>query len=120
MPSGLELFPDGFRVRRIGLTVKLPAQQFHLLQTLYKARNRFVTRGHLIYDLWVNRDQEEPQQALNQISVIASLLRKKVAPLGVTIYRERGSGYQLRIDPSKRGFSATTVEPESCYGQKAT
>lgn len=79
-----------------GRFVTLPRREADILEFLYGKRGRFVSKDAVFAAVY-SRDDDHIEGPLVVESHI-SKLKKKIAPLGLTIRSERFRGYQLILE----------------------
>lgn len=91
----LELETGMLFCEKTGLSVRLGAKEYHLLECLFAHRGHIVPREQIALKLWGYDSQAE----YNNVEVYVSFTRKKMAFVGsgVTIKSVRGLGYELQV-----------------------
>lgn len=87
-------------VMRNGIVVKLPPQQAEILFVLRKHQPEGASFERIAAALWGKGDW--PDSAVNGIHVRTTMLRKMIAPLGLSIEGVRGWGFRLKVDGEGR------------------
>lgn len=83
---------DGLSFRMNGQEVRFSGQEAIVFETLAKAKGRWVSRDHLLAELY---PREEPDGAAGVLKTVAAGIRRKVKPLGVTVKGDRNANYRL-------------------------
>jgi DNA-binding response OmpR family regulator len=94
---------------REGLTVALSPHMFRiaLCLTVAASQGMSLSTDDMIEVLYGDHDDGGPETADNVVSVNVCRLRKRLAPLGMTIQRQRDHYYTMLIEPSVARFRIT-------------
>ena len=96
---GIDLDVRAQHVRYGRRAVHLSPSQTVLLATLIAGRGQLVTHDRLMFALWGNRLEGEPDHAMGIVKCYATHLRAKLAPIHapVAIRSVWGKGYVLEL-----------------------
>jgi len=85
----------GFIVAGGGVT-RLTEGEFNLFLMLWQKKPRLVTREQLMAEAyWLRSDMDEPE--IKIIDVLVCKIRRKLAPLGLSIDTVWGRGYRILL-----------------------
>jgi DNA-binding response OmpR family regulator len=91
----LVINPDERCVMRLGHVLHLPEMPWRLFKALSRQPS-FLPQDRLFFAIWGGAE-EEPEGVAGTLKVMVATLRRKLAPLGIAIISQYGTGYRLEL-----------------------
>ena len=92
-----------------GVTMFLPIHEYRIFRELLTRVGHNVTRGRLHDALYWDRQDSDDYPGEKIVDVYLTKLRKKLAPMGITVRNHWGRGFELLVPGTKPEKPAPTV-----------